>query len=278
MSVYYNVKEHISTNNFQNETITSAIIDTLVSIGREMLYDRAIIRELSLQANGNEYFFKGSEITPKLHEIIRVINSATTMNLVMSYDSVNCEFPISKVISEKFRTGSECVGKLFYSLYNKADCNAGVGLLFAYGEKNGRFYHGLIEPKISSFVEGEWYNEDTLVTFEADLDGTFDIESLKKCVDGFAVIGADVDFRVGEKDVSLFINNMTIKTTEKFEHFAELCIDLNRITEGKCGFMLEFVDTSGADARITQIDLDDNDGYSVWMATIKMEVVGFETK
>ena len=56
MSVYYNVKEHISTNNFQDETITSAIIDTIVSIGREMRYDRAIIRELSLQANGNVFW------------------------------------------------------------------------------------------------------------------------------------------------------------------------------------------------------------------------------
>ena len=268
MSVYYNVKEHISINNFQDEEVISSIIETIESVAQMMLYDRAKINSLSLCANGGRHFFEGREITPKLHEIIRAIGEATTMDLVMSYDSVNCEFPISKVVSKKFRTNSEHVGKLFYSLYNKADCNSGVGLLSAYGEKNGLFYHGPIEPKISSFVEREWYNEDTLATFEADLDGTFNLESLENCVNGLVAAGADVDFRVGEKEVSLFINNMMIKTTEEFEHFAELCIDLNRITEGKCGFMLEFVDTSGADARITQIDLDDNDGYSVWMATI----------
>lgn len=268
MSVYYNVKEHISINNFQDEEVISSIIETIASVAQMMLYDRAKINSLSLCANGELHSFEGHEITSKLHEIIRAIGAATTMDLVMSYDSVNCEFPISKVVSKKFRTNSEHVGKLFYSLYNKADCNSGVGLLSAYGEKNGLFYHGPIEPKISSFVEGEWYSEDTLVTFEADLDATVDIENLKKCVDGFFSVGADVDFRVCEKEISLFINNMTINTTEKFERFIELCIELNRITNGQCGFMLEFVDTSGSDARIMQIDLGDNGEYSIWIATI----------
>ena len=268
MSVYYNVKEHISTNNLQDETITSAIIDTLVSIGREMLYDRATIRELSLHANGNEYFFKGSEITSKLHEIIRVINSATTMDLVMSYDSVNCEFPIAEVVSETFKEGPRYANDLFYSLYNKADCNAGAGLLFAYGEKNGNFYHGPIILKPSSFADGEWYNEDTLVTFEADIDDALNLENLKNCVDGLSAIGADVDFRVGEKDVSLFVNTITIKTTEEFERFVKLCIELDRATDGKCGFMLEFVDTSNTDARVLQIELDYNGTYSVYLATV----------
>lgn len=268
MSVYYNVKEHISTNNFQNETITSAIIDTLVAVGKEMLYDRAIIRELSLQANGNEYFFKGSEITPKFHEIIRVINSATTMDLVMSYDSVNSEFPIAKKVSEIFKKGPYYANNLFYSLYNKADCNAGAGLLFAYGEKNGNFYHGPIILKPSSFADGEWYNEDTLVTFEADIDDALNLENLKNCVDDLSAIGADVDLRVGEKDVSLFVNNITIKSTEEFERFVKLCIELDRATDGKCGFMLEFVDTSRTDARVLQIELGDNGTYSVCLATV----------
>ena len=266
MSVYYNVKEHISTNNFQDETITSAIIDTLVSIGREMLYDRAMIGELSLYANGNKYFFKGREITPKLHEIIRVINSATTMDLVMSYDSINCEFSIAKNVSAMFSKGPCYANNLFYSLYNKADCNAGAGLLSAYGEKNGKFYCGSIDLCPASFVEGEWYNEDTLATFEADLDDALNLENLKNCVDGLSAVGAGVDFRVGEKDVSLFVNNITIKTTEEFERFVKLCIELDQVTDGKCGFMLEFVDTSDTDARVLQIELGDNGTYSVWMA------------
>ena len=268
MSVYYNVKEHISINNFQDEEVISSIIETIASVAQMMLYDRAKINSLSLCANGELHSFEGHEITSKLHEIIRAIGAATTMDLVMSYDSVNCEFPISKVVSKKFRTNSEHVGKLFYSLYNKADCNSGVGLLSAYGEKNGLFYHGPIILKPSSFADGEWYNEDTLITFEADIDDALNLENLKNCVDELSAIGADVDLRVGDKDVSLFVNNITIKSTEEFERFVKLCIELDRATDGKCGFMLEFVDTSGADARITQIDLDDNDGYSVWMATI----------
>ena len=268
MSVYYNVKEHISTNNFQNETITSAIIDTLVAVGKEMLYDRAIIRELSLQANGNEYFFKGSKITPEFHKIISVISSATTMDLVMSYGSVNCEFPVADNVSAIFRKGPQYANNLFYSLYNEADCNSGAGLLSAYGEKNGKFHFGHIELRPGSFVAGEWYNEDTLATFEADLDDDLNLENLKNCVDALSAIGADVDFRVGEKDVSLFVNNITIKTAEEFERFVKLCIELDRATDGKCGFMLEFVDTSRTDARVLQIELGDNGTYSVCLATV----------
>jgi hypothetical protein len=268
MSVYYNVKEHISTNNFQDETITSAIIDTLVSIGREMLYDRAIIRELSLHANGNEYFFKGSEITPKLHEIIRVINSATTMDLVMSYDSVNSEFPIAKKVSEIFKKGPCYANNLFYSLYNKADCNSGVGLLSAYGEKNGKFYCGPVELQNSLLVEGEWYNEDNLITFEGEIKDVLNLEDLKKCVAELSALGADVDFKVDAEEISLFVNNMTINAIDTFDCFVKLCLELDRVTDGKCGFMLEFVDTSDTDTRVLLIDLDDNGAYSVWMANV----------
>lgn len=266
MSVYYNVKEHISTNNFQDETITSAIIDTLVSIGREMLYDRAIIRDLSLHVDGRNYFFEGKEITPEFHKIIRAIESATTMDLVMSYDSVNCEFSIAEIVSETFKEGPRYANNLFYSQYNKADCNSGVGLLSAYGEKNGKFYCGPVELQNSLFVEGEWYNEDNLITFEGEIKDVLNLEDLKKCVAELSALGADVDFRVDKEEISLFVNNMTIKTSDTFNCFIKFCLELKRVTAGTCGFMLEFVDTSDAEARIMQIDLNDNGGYSVWMA------------
>ena len=268
MSVYYKVKEHISTNNFHDDTITSAIIDTLVAIGQEMLYDRAMIEELTLHVNGHKYFFKGSEITSKFHEIIRAIYSANTMELIMSYESVNCVFPIANSVSAIFKEGPRYANNLFYSLYSKADCSSGVGLLSAYGEKNGKFYCGPIEPRPVSFVDGEWYNEDTLVAFEADIADTLNLANLKNCVDGLSAIGADIDFRVGDKDVSLFVNNIIIKTSEALERFVKYCIELDSVTNGRCGFMLEFVDTSAADVRVLQIELDDNGAYSVWMANV----------
>ena len=268
MSVYYYVKEHISTNNFQDEALTSAIIETITSITQMMLYDRAKIGSLSLRANEKNYFFEGLEITPKLHEIIRAIKSATAMDLVMSYDSVNCEFPIAKIVSEMFREGPRYANNLFYSLYNKADCNSGVGLLSAYGEKNGKFYFGTVESQNSSFVEGEWYNEDTLIAFESSANDILNLVELKKCVEELAKLGADVDFRTDSEEISLFVNNMTIKTMDTFDCFVKLCLELDRITDGTCDFMLEFVDTSDAEARIMQINLDGNGGCSVWMAKI----------
>lgn len=268
MSVYYNVKEHIFTSNFQDEAITSAIIDTLVAVGKEMLYGRATIGELSLHVNGNEYFFEGEEITPKFHEIVRAIESATTMDLVMSYDSVNCEFPIAEIVSETFKKGPQYANNLFYSLYNNADCNSGAGLLSAYGEKDGKFYCGPVEPKKSSFVEGAWYNEDSLVAFEGSVADVLNFEDLKKCVEELSALGADVDFRVNKEEISLFVNSMTIKTADTFACFMDLCKDIDRLTNGNSSFMLEFVDTTDADARVMMIELANSGEYVVSLAAV----------
>lgn len=268
MSVYYAVKEHISASNLRDDAITSAIVDTIVSIGREMLYDRATIRELSLQMNGQDYSFQGREITPKLHEIIRAIESATTIDLVMSYDSVDCEFPIAEIVSETFREGPHHANNLFYSLYNKADCNSGAGLLSAYGEKNGKFYCGSVAPKNFLFEEGEWYNEDSLVAFEGSVADVLNLEDLKKCVAELSALGADVDFRVDKEEISLFVNNMTIKTSDTFACFMDLCMDIDRLTNGNSSFMLEFADTSDADARVMMIELDNSGEYVVSIVAV----------
>jgi hypothetical protein len=127
---------------------------------------------------------------------------------------------------------------------------------------------GPIELRSVPFLEGEWYNEDALVTFEADLDDALNLANFQNSVDGLSAIGADVDFRVGTEEVSLFVNSITIKTAEEFENFVKLCTELDRVTNGRCVFMLEFVDTSAADVRVLQIELDDNGAYSVWMANV----------
>jgi hypothetical protein len=131
MSVYYNVKEHISIKNSKNEYIAFGIIDTIASIGKQMLCDRAEIRQLSLSADGKAYSFAGREITSELHEILRAISHATALELTLEYDSVNCDFPLAECVEEAFEAAPALADEVFYSLYNKADCQSGVGVLAA---------------------------------------------------------------------------------------------------------------------------------------------------
>lgn len=268
MSVYYNVKEHISVKNYQDDCITSAIVDTIVSIGSQMLYDRATVAGISLNADGKQYFFEGREVTPKLHELIRAVESATTIDLVMQYDSVNCDFCIAEAVAEAYETDPKAADAVFYSLYNKADCNSGAGVLLAYGKKDGEFYNGPIEQKVSSFVEGIWYNEDTLVAFGGSTSEVLNLEDLKTCVTAFSALGADVDFRIEGDEITFYVNDMTIKTVAEFERFVDLCKEVQRLTHGDAGFILEFVDMSDAEAQVMIVDLDDNGTSTVGVASI----------
>ena len=115
MSVYYTVKEHISIKNSKNDLVISSIIDTIASIGKQMLYDRAEIRQLSLEADGKAYSFVGREITHELHEILRAISNATALELALEYDSVNCDFPLAQCVEEAIEADSSLADDLFYS-------------------------------------------------------------------------------------------------------------------------------------------------------------------
>mgnify|MGYP003319182322 CR=1 FL=1 len=62
MSIVYTIKEHISSTFDKTPSIRLGIVNTLISIGSEMLLGRAHVLELSLTSNGKTYTFSGKEI------------------------------------------------------------------------------------------------------------------------------------------------------------------------------------------------------------------------
>lgn len=259
MSVNYIVKEHISIKEYQDDCIVSSIVDTLVDIGREMLYDRAVIDKLSLTVNGKSYLYNGREITHEFHEIIRVINGVADLELTLAYDGGCYDFPIYESVKEAIEFDPNSADHIFYSLYNKADCEPGGGIISALGKKNGVLYNGVVEPKrYEELQNGEWESADTVIAFEEEISDSFDLETIKLCASELSDMQADIQFNITDTTVLLYVNSIVLNSVEKVKQFIEICNKLNRATDGSCGFIAEFADISGDDARTMIIDINDN--------------------
>jgi hypothetical protein len=106
------------------------------------------------------------------------------------------------------------------------------------------------------------------VAFEDDITAKTDVDGIKKCAADLIAIGADVQHEVTEKEVSLYVNNITLDSVEKTETFIKTCCALYQATDGNCSFMVEFVDLSADAARVMVIDFDENGEHTVKLAQI----------
>lgn len=271
MSVYYNVKEHLSIRNYQDEFVLSTVVDTLVNIANAMLYDRARINNLSLFVDGKSYSYAGSEIAHDFHEIIRAVsNQITNLEIVLDYSGVCYGFPIVESVTSAFENNTESADHIFYCLYNQADCESGIGVLSAFGKKNGNFYNGVVEPQLSTGLwDGEWESADTVIAFEEDVTDNIDLEQIKLCVTKLSNMNADIQFEINDTVALLYVNYVMLNSKEKIQSFVEICKTLDSATNGTCGFIAEFVDMSGDDVRTMIIDINDNEKVGIKISQIE---------
>ena len=272
MSVYYEVKEHIILKNVDSEkcdcnNVKYDIIETIAQIGYSMLWNHGVVWNLALNADGTNYSFKGREITPELHGILRAIGDAKDIELVLEYDGYNVDFPMLEGVEDMLNEYPEAAENLFYSMYNKADCSNGAGVLVAYGKKDGVLYSGIVEPKeVSAAEDGEWVSEDTVVVFDDEITEEMDVEKIKKCAAAFADMGADVDY---EKDeISFYVNYIKLSSVAEVEKFIKIYNELSDATCGRCGYIAEFADKSADEVRIMTIDFNADSTVTIKIAKI----------
>lgn len=272
MSVYYEVKEHIILKNVENNrcvgyNLKYDIIEAIAQIGYSMIWENCMVWNLTLKADGKEYFFKGKEVTPELHTIVNAISESKDIDLLLEYDGVNVEFPILEGVEDMLNLCPEVAENLFYSLYNKADCENGAGILAAYGKKDGVLYSGVIKPtEVAVAEDGEWISEDTVVIFDNDVTEDMDVEKIKKCVADFVEMGADVDYN--ESEISLYVNYIKLASAKDVEKFIAIYNELSSATCGRCGYIAEFSDRSADEVRIMKIDFNADDTTTIRIAKI----------
>ena len=77
------------------------------------------------------------------------------------------------------------------------------------------------------------------------------------------------DTFIGEDNsIGFYLNNPRLKSAEEFHKLVRLFTELNDLANGECGYIFEFADLSGADARLVKIDFDENGKIKIKMAEI----------
>jgi hypothetical protein len=271
MSTYYTVKEHIAANDIPEDVYTelSGAIENMrfqfAKLGALMLLDLAYIDSMKLNADGKDYSFSGKSVTVDFQKILEAIGNATSFDLDIEYgfwhyggyDSWDVgPFNTAACFESVVTEAPDDAKNFYYSMYNHCDSSGtGAGILCAYGMHNGKHLNGVVAPEITkSPKDGEWVAIDTSVVFDDDLTEKTDVNAIAKCVEEFRALGAEVNYTPDTS--ALYVNSITLRSQQDITKFIEICLELIKATDNRCGFMADFVDFSGKDARVLTIDFD----------------------
>lgn len=278
MSVIYEVREHLTVaDSRRHREIVELMAWQLGMLGPIMMADEADVISLEVVADGRRLLFSGSEVTPRFHELLRAIRSARVLEVHaayrytwrMKYEHLDPgPFAMSARCRVLGNEGPKALEGLFYAMYHIAGCSDGAGALAAFGEKNGRFFNGRIEPRrISAFPEGGiWSAPRTAVAYEEeDLSGR-DAEGIRQVCEALCAMSGESWFESGEEGIRFFLDGLTLESREEYERFVRLAAELIRLTEGECGVNSVFVDHSGPEDRILELDIGWNGACALRLA------------
>ena len=133
MSVNYTIKEKLVIRNANTcQDLIYVMSRQLSLLGFLMLQEEAAIESLPLNADGEQYHFAGTEITPDLHKILRAMENAEALELEAHYDYTwrlcyeDMEigpFTVCESAEMLLKEDAAIANDFYYSMYNDADCN-----------------------------------------------------------------------------------------------------------------------------------------------------------
>ena len=271
MSVYYEVNEHLVVANTEEYGGIVNLMSTQLSIlGACMLQDHAGIRNLTVIADGEEHRFSGNIISEDLHEAIRAMNSAKSLEVISAYhyywytDRLDPgPFEMTKLLQAVAKDAPEVLEGMFYSMYNNADCGEGAGCITAFGRKDGKLYTGEVPfEAVESISDGDWYTPVTAVVCEMDnLDG-LDMKAIENTCRELSAYSAADTLTNEENDFSFFLNNLRITDDTQLKAFMQGYAKLIDLTDGECCLIGELADISKPDVSLLHFDVE-ADGSAV---------------
>ena len=282
MSVYYDVKEYLSVKEVteKNEFTKELAQAHLAWLGWKLLSDSAYVNKLSLSCNGKGLAFSGEVITSDFHKIIRALDDASSFELIVDYRytwvgteleaAMSCcdHLAISSYLEQ---ASKEERNHIFYTMYNRADCGEGAGVLCAYGEKNGRISSGTVEDNvITEFPQnGNWYAPKETVIYEPETTEGLDINAIATVIEELSKLSEHDNITVSENEIDYFMNNFQPKNADDLKKFAYLAGKLKELANGECFTDAELIDLDDPHGRILKFDIHDSEKYTITMAAIK---------
>ena len=295
MSVFYEMKEHLVVRSRTEEAINDLedvrniavgnLQTRMAALGALMLLDEACVFDLTLAADEKTYTFSGLAPNQDLKRVMAVMEAAKNLEVVFHYEFVwrafnnLCEMAMPFSMADVFKEFSEKeMGDVFYSLWSKADCAEGEGILTAYGTKDGKYYAGPVEfVEATTLPDGTWNADtDAVITIE----GHVEEETVKKVLPivhrlrNLAEISDDEEPAYRE----FYLNNLCLKGPEDIQTLLQAYRELCEIPNVQCNLIGEYVDTTGADVQRMYIDLDENGELKITVAKIQGNREKAETK
>jgi len=274
MSVYYQIKEHLTVADTEKNWQVASIASSQLSLlGAFILQDCAVVEEVALVADGATYHFSGNLMTEDYHNLIRALNDADAFELVTSYEY---EWTANSVDPGPFamvdylqQLDSEAMEGVFYSMWNTADSANTAGVLVAFGEKNGQHYAGEVEFKpVDMLPAGEWTTPLTAVSYEEDDVAEKDLNAIESVCRQLCAFSSDDVLEVSKEEVTFYLNNLRVLNDDQLKSFVKLYAELIDLTDGMCSLIGELVDLSGDDASILHFDVEADGSYTMKMAAI----------
>ena len=282
MSIFYEIKEHLHFEGKENNMVTGASICAdvmqfqLASLASLILIDEAEIYALSLTADGKEYSFEGEEITPEYKKILAALCESENVDIEVEY-SFTCRangtcdnvgpFEMMKVFEE--RDPEYDWSNVFYSAWNKADCNDGCGTLVAYGINNGKTYSGTVPfDKVDHIPEGKWICQDSPIYASIKKNG--DVDGFFAACRKFSAFCDEDDLGFSEIDdcEEFYLSNLTINSDEEVHRFIDHLNAIRKFNLVDFGLLANLVDCSQKDARLMMIGEDENGEFSISVVSV----------
>ena len=266
MSVAYSIMEHLKVKKADNSDYSLPVEimnGQLAALAALMITGEAQVYKMKLIADGVEYGFSGEEVTPEFKKILQTMSDAKEIDFSIDYHYLwragwqMYELVGPFVLMGFFEDpGEEDLSDVFYSAWNNADCEEGLGKLVAYGKQDGKEYSGLVDfEQVPAIPEGKW--EEQRSTVIIDSDESFNAEAHPELI---AICRELADMSIDsildvDDGLTFYLNNVTIDSAEQRVRYEELLKQLVAVTPEDLDIYIygPFMDASGADARLMTI-------------------------
>ena len=280
MSVSYEICEHLSIHGSGKAAsnvkmaIRKKLYDRIQEIRAMMLAGDAEVYRMDLTVDGNRVNFKEADINEEHNDLLQNFASALEVEFHAHYQYTWCTndedglFALASFLESL--SDDECSG-IFYSIWNNADCEAGAGVLAAYGKRNEKLYKGAVEfETVSAPDDGEWYAEtDIAVDSEYSPEQLDEVVRICKELNSLTLNKKETDYlSVDGNTVTYYMNDVLLKGEADYQKLVRLYAELCQMGQ-PIWSIGEYADVSGADARVMHISFNDAGVPTVKIAAIK---------
>lgn len=254
---HYILKEHLILEASSGFPRAAALLRSRLLAFSMSLMPRGCVRrcELALRVGKELHAFAGGLPTPEFYGIVTALENAEKLEFIGFYEYDWEDWWEKSQGADPFSLQSLFlkaggVEGVFYSSYAADDTEPGE--IFAYGEKNGRQYRGVVPfvPLQELPNHGRWFAPKAAVHFTHDQLQKVDIHALLPVCRRLCNLGGEPELYFAGHCFNFSLRRLEMHRARELQKYFSLCLALQQITKGSCQAYEELADLSAADPRM----------------------------